>query len=267
MGDSTSEPTSTKDSWDRAGIVAQALVPALLAIFTFVYGTVERRQDRQQAQEATRLEHEKEQTLKATTVISILDKMPAGADSLKMPVISAVLTSLGYSDVALKIATAQTRPTPSSVTALRDLTKADSAPIATAATQALTEIARSGGGGDTAVAMQALNVLAQSAATNSTGPEWAIVTGRYGSLAEANAAADSSRKLGFPTGVFVRNNAPRTAIRFPARSVARTALPLVQARIRNGAYGVNWLAWCPTPTSAGDHVVCGRSAPEQPLDQ
>lgn len=260
-----SGPASTKDLWDKAGIIAQALVPGLLAVFTIVYGSQEKRQRHLEVVAAARLEQEKERTLKAETVISLLPSIPAEADSLKIPMIAAILSSLGYDDVALRLATAQTRPTSSSVTVLRDLTQSDSAPIASAATQALGRIARSGASGDTSVAIQAVNVLRQTPSTE-PGPGWAIVTGRYRLLAQAQAAADSSKILGFPADVFVRNNAVRTAIRFPTRFAARAALPLIRERVRQSAYGVSWPDWCPGVRREATHFVCGPSRAERPLD-
>lgn len=228
-------------------------------------------ESRKQAQlaaiQVAKMEEDKARTLKANTVIGILPNLPAEADSMKIPVIAAVLNSLGYEDVSLRLATARKTPTPETVVVLNGLTRSDSSQVAAAAKQALTDIAQTGGSGDTAVALQAVAALTQTAlAEANPGPEWAVVTGNYGSLESARAAADSTKRAGFSANVFERNNAIRTAVRFPTRSVARAALPLIRARVRRGAYGVNWRDWCPGWKEVGGHVVCGRSAPERPLD-
>lgn len=268
MARPSAEPkaASSKDKWDKAGIIAQALIPALLAIFTAVYRHIEKQQSDLEAAAAARLEEEKARTLKANTVVSLLPNLPIEADSLKVPMIAAILESLGYGDVSLRLVTARAKPTVSSVAALRDLTKSDSTSVANGAKQALSEIAQTVAAGDTAVAMQAVTALTQTASTQpNAGPEWAVVTGNYANLAGAYAAADSSRRLGFSTDVFQRNNALRTAIRFPNRSIACVALPLIRGRVRRGAYGVNWEDWCPGVRSVDNHFKCDPSAPERPL--
>jgi hypothetical protein len=93
--------------------------------------------------------------------------------------------------------------------------------------------------------------------------ETAIVTGGFPSLSAATSDAAKKGLPGVRASVYYRNGKWRTALRFPTRDSAKSALSQVRKEIRSSAYMVDWERWCPDPDPRPTHQECKVAAPEQ----
>jgi hypothetical protein len=90
-----------------------------------------------------------------------------------------------------------------------------------------------------------------------------VVTGGFGTIAQARRDANATQAKGYPASVYHRHNQYRTAIAFSTREAARAALPEIREQVRSGAYLVDLNEWCLGITSRDDHFVCQDGDPER----
>jgi hypothetical protein len=262
-------PPREKDSWDKASIVGQLLVPVMLAAFTAAYSCQEAAQRHAEARENVALQKDNAKTERVNAVAAILPYVRGNADSAQVTLVASALGSLGYEDFALDLATRSR-----SIPALESLaTAASSSAIRDSAFAELVRLSSElpvvvDSGRTQLASVAADSAVARVQATESTAPgdSTAAVTGGYRNVEQARVDADSIRAKGYAAIVYVRNGVARTAIRFNTRNEARQALPQIQAQVRRSAYLVDWNKWCPEPTQQSGHVRCAPSDPENPLN-
>jgi hypothetical protein len=229
-----------------------------LAVLTGIYGYYE-------SAEKKNVERTNSQTAKANVVTELLPYVRGGTDSLQVELATTVLISLGYEDVALRLATL--RLNPASLRALGLVARsADSAASGSAVT-ILARISGSDAGaqsaGPSGLAIQADSVLTQIQSSEPARPTRdtaAIVTGGFPTAGGAEADAQAARNQGFAsTRVYLRNGQYRTVIVYPTTESANALLPQVRQRIRSSAYVVNWSRWCrsPRPSERPSYQICG----------
>jgi hypothetical protein len=234
----------------------------MLAAFTGVYSWHETAQTHAEARDNAT-------AARANAVAAFLPYVRGDADSTQIRIVSTALTSLGYEEMALRLA--QLRPSASSVQALETLATAGGSRVTRdSAVATLAHISDAtlpaADSGRARLASLADSALARVQATEPppAGDSSAIVTGGYGNARQARIGSDSSVVSRYPSAVYFRNGVYRTAIRYRTRREAREALPQVRANVRRSAYIVDWSQWCPAPKQQTGYVRCGPSLPEAP---
>lgn len=271
-----------KDWWDKFSIIGQMTLPIVLAGISIGYGLYEFTQRSEEASASMRLQQQSNETARVNAMAVFVANIKRGADTTTLFGAASGLDALGFGPLASRLLGQMSSS--EAVYVLGVLAASPDYQVLTrgAAGQALRDIrnnrqlaagASVGGpagtvGRDSAhqvVALQVDNALQRvEVAENirSQSPT-AIVTGGFPLLSDARSDAAKNHLTGVPALVYYRNGKWRTALRFPTRDAAKSALPEVRKEIRRSAYMVDWQRWCPDPTPHDEYQECKPAAPEQ----
>lgn len=279
MGDDNSP--RRKDRWDKAGIIAQMTLPIVLACMSIGYGWYELSQQREASNTFHRLQEQSNATARVNAMAVFVANIKRGTDTTALFGAASGLDALGFGPLAARLLGQMSSS--EAVYVLGELARSPDYNVLTrgAASQALRDIRsmRRGGGGvaggqatpvlgdstQQAVVAQAGNTLqrVEVAENIEAQSQTAIVTGGFPLLSDALSDAAKNRLHSVPTSVYYRNGKWRTALRFPTRDSAKSALPELRKEIRRSAYMVDWQRWCPDPTRRDEYQECRPAAPEQ----
>jgi hypothetical protein len=241
------------------------------------YGWYELSQQREDSNTAHRLQEQSNATARVNAMAVFVVNMRRGADTTSLLAAASGLDALGFGALAARLLGQMASS--EAVYVLGELARSPGYHNLTrgAAGQALRDIQSArqvaGGqatpvGGDSArraVVVQAANTLQRVEVAENIQAQspTAIVTGGFPLLADALSDAAKNGLPGVPASVYHRNGKWRTALRFPTRDSAKSALPHVQKEIRSSAYMVDWQRWCPGPAQRDGYQECRLAAPEQ----
>lgn len=234
-------------SFSWVSTITPAVLGALGLYFTHVYKTNETRAN--EINEA-RLVIERQQRLlidKASVIKDYFAYLANAADANQQRAALTVLATLGYTDLVIKVVTAD--PTESNVQTLGAIatTSADSE-TANSAFSALESIARTKPSETAAVAADAALTSAQSSQAPE-GEGTVVVAGADRTLEAAQFEVKKLEAAGFQdVQVVKRGDWYRTVVPVAADTTAATTLARVKEEVRPSAYAVNMRRWCDPAT-------------------
>jgi hypothetical protein len=232
---------------ERPSLLAMvsATTPVVVAVigawFTNIYKENETEANRIAAD---RLELERQQRLlidKAAVIKQYFDYLANKADSNQQRAALAVLASLGYSDLVIRVVA--TDPTPSNVQTLGIIASTGNKDETNSAVNALESLRASNAVEISDAAERALT-NAQSA-TNGSATQTAIVAGADRTMEAAQTEVQRLKDAGVPNAQIIKKDDwYRTVVPIAKPEQRQQALANVQQRIRRSAYTVDLNRWC-----------------------
>jgi hypothetical protein len=225
--------------------MVSATTPVVVAIigawFTNIYKANETEANRIASD---RLELERQQRLlidKAAVIKQYFDYLANRADSNQQRAALAVLASLGYSDLVIRVIT--TDPTPSNVQALGIIASTGNKDETNSAVNAL-ESLRSNNTGEISSAAEKALTNAQSI-SNGSATQTAIVAGADKTIEAAQSEVQRLKDAGVPNAQIIKKDDwYRTVVPIENPEQRQQTLSNVQRKIRRSAYAVDLNRWC-----------------------
>lgn len=232
-----------------------ALTPLVIAVMGAWFNRVyQKEQAAANSIASQRLELEQQQKFlidKATVVKGYFDYIANKADSNQQRAALAVLASLGYTDLVIRVVT--TDPTPENVQALASIAAGSNADASNSAIGALESLQSS--------QVPAVSMAAEYALTGAQSREVGaeqkavVVIGADRTLDAARNEVKRAEAAGLKAEVVQKGGWYRTVVPVESSAPPQQTLQAAKAKVRAGAYVVDYAKWC----ANGDQNECVKA--------